>query len=1332
MVSVSYDGGQDFNSPPSGDPGGAGSPVAAAPLDLPPVTAFPPVGMLTAHGSRDSHAVTLSHGSRNGSPRAGAPYGTVTWADIRAMADSPAATPKEDAQFVVLSSYVGCDGRTHAVQRDRGMFHGLAVDIDKGDHSGEDVLAAVQAVVGGSHALIYSSSSAAPDSRKWRVLLPLSAPIAGGDYPDTQLALFAMLGHHGLACDETLSRCGQPIYLPNVPPKRRRPDGQPVFYQRHYVGGAALDLRPDHPIVVMRESIRKQRVDAAAAAAVRAQDHTAQRLAHVAATGDDFDPIRHFNAHHSVGEMLVRYGFVRRERGNGSHWRSPLSTSGSYSTEDRGDYWITVSNWAAAHGVGRPTSSGFRSGDAFDLYAFFEYGNDKRAAVLAYADEVRPRDDLGGGSRAVLEKPPAPSGDIRPLADYRTDLVAGVTAAVAIPGLHLFRAPTGSGKSTATATALRGVTNWLMVLPDHANVQERVADLIGAGIEAVAYPKATADNCGNLEEFNRVQRLGLVAGAVLCPSCPFKDGCLYREAVKAADDAPGRVGTHERLRRSASAAADAQVVVIDEAPEAVIAPTLTVRVEAVMQVDGLARAIRDHWYSTANDDQRGFADAMLQVVEAVNRTCVGIGGVGRTAVPLEAIGGVPDNWQRQLYRAIRQQGIGNLDADAVQLVTRAAAGDLLSLEVVTDATERAVGGEDGQQRVDRRLHHYLVGRWRPAIPGGASVIMLDATSDADNVAAVAGKPVADRTPAGRLEGAHAIVQVADDITRGTSSRTVAGIVDAFLADNPTVTRLGIIGHQHHIRDLVGADDAPGLLGSQLGRLAMSCWFGAGPDRASNRWHVDCDHVLVLGTPRINPGEYRRWLVGHGLEDAAQLEDGGWVPRPWEGTTVDGQSVVVHRGGYQDASWDRAYRSTTAAALMQAVGRGRSLLAEGVPVTVITNEPLGLPIRTPVDATPAAIRETVDVVTRLVDGGQPSAKSPIGNPYRGNCASAVPRAQVVTALVEQLGIGRRAAQLRVAAAIAGGRLVTADRPGWVQVSGCGPQATRKPQEAPTAAPATSDVPALVVPPAVTLGAVSLPPLENVDERVPSGKERGATPPVIEVVTPVLVAHQPPVVITADTPVPPLVDLMELVEERAAMLEYDGGLDRLEADRRARMSYGLPVIDQLDVDDDQQLVVGADHGAVAARSIPFVAAVLERFPGVVKRVMPAPRIVPRSDQPATADRCSCGCVDTVVVVIHGGKSTRLDCARCDRFRRFGHWYDRVDGPGPGLPVPPSGDLRAVDNNPVVRTVAAGPGNQPGGGGDLRSDKEPRVVWPPAITYDAIIPGAVIGTFLPTGMG
>jgi hypothetical protein len=109
-------------------------------------------GMLTAHGSRDSHAVVLKDGRQNGSPRAGTAYGTVTWADIRALVDAPAGVLKEDAQWFVPSSYVGSDGRTHAVQRDRGTFHGLAIDIDKGNPSIDMVVQAVAAVTGGARA----------------------------------------------------------------------------------------------------------------------------------------------------------------------------------------------------------------------------------------------------------------------------------------------------------------------------------------------------------------------------------------------------------------------------------------------------------------------------------------------------------------------------------------------------------------------------------------------------------------------------------------------------------------------------------------------------------------------------------------------------------------------------------------------------------------------------------------------------------------------------------------------------------------------------------------------------------------------------------------------------------------------------------------------------------------------------------------------------------------------------------------------------------------------------------------------------------------------------
>ncbi len=45
--------------------------------------------------------------------------------------------------------------------------------------------------------------------------------------------------------------------------------------------------------------------------------------------------------------------------------------------------------------------------------------------------------------------------------------------------------------------------------------------------------------------------------------------------------------------------------------------------------------------------------------------------------------------------------------------------------------------------------------------------------------------------------------------------------------------------------------------------------------------------------------------------------------------------------------------------------------------------------------------------------------------------------------------------------------------------------------------------------------------------------------------------------------------------------------------------------------------------------------------------------------------CGTGETVEVPIHGGKSTRLDCARCGRFMRFGVWYGQTNSLEPATP-------------------------------------------------------------------
>jgi hypothetical protein len=1303
MVSVSYAGGQDSNSPPPGDSGGAGPP-RLTPADrralVAAVRRWHDAGCCVHPAKADGSKKPVN--VQGGSPDVDA-NGDHGWGWGRiANGDIPPLTVDDIAARILAGRVDGIGVFTGPASGQLEMIEveGRAVEMLEGIREAAIRLGAADLLDRLSHGCVERSAGGG-----LHFLLRVSDGPALGNTklacrPDPDAA-------HGVqVLAETRGVGGWFVAAPSAGSTHK--SGRPYRFIR---GGPETiptftAAERDQLHLVFR-SIDEMPVVAPVTRSPAGAQPVHRTAGRGVSPGDDFAQRT------TWGEMLRAAGWkLIGAKGRGHQWTRPGKQSGvSATTMQTADADVM---FVFSSSTGLPTGVGLGK---FAAYAHLHHGGDFSAAAkdLHQQGYGWHDDDLGGGSPAVLEKPPAPSGDIRSLEDYRADLVAGVREAVTIPGLHLFRSPTGTGKSTATATALRGVTRWFLGLPDHANVRERVADLQSRGIDAVGYPEATADNCGNLEEFTRVQGLGLVAGAVLCPSCPFKDGCQYRAAVKAADAAPGRVGTHERLRRSTAAAEDVQVVVIDEAPESVIAPTLTVRVEAVMLIDSLARSVRDHWYSVATQDQRGFADAMIRVIETINAACLEITGTGRKTIPLELAADIPDDWQRQLYRAIRQVGAADLDADALQLVTRAAAGGLVRLEVVTDVTTRAVTGEDGARSDVRRLHHYLVGGWRPSIPADAAVILLDATADAEDVAAVAGVPVADRTPAGRLEAAHPIVQITNDITRGASSRTVAGVVDAFLESHPGVQRLGIIGHQHHVRDLIGTDTTAGLLGHQLGRVAMSCWFGAGPDRASNRWHIDCDHVMVLGTPRINPGEYRRWLVGHGLEEAARLEDGGWGPRPWEGVTVDGDPVVVQRGGYQDPSWDRAYRATASAGLMQAIGRGRSLLGEGVPVTVITNEPLGLPIRPLADATPAAIRETVQVVTGLLAGDPRSAKSPIENPYRGNCASSVPHAQVVTDLMARFGIRRRAAQMRIVAAIDAGRLTRSSRRGWVQVAGCETQAPTMPPVTRTPAPPTSDTPAPVPVPAVTPEPRSVTPQENSPQPTPSGKERVADLPAVEVVTPVMIAPPACTVIEIIPPVPPLADLMDLVDERAAILEFDGGLDRLEAERRARMSYGLTAPGDLKTsappqktafigDDDQHLVVGVDHAAVAARSIPMVAAVLERFPGVVKRVMPAPRIVPRSDQPGTADRCSCGCADTVAVIIHGGRSTRLDCARCDRFRRFDRWY---------APEPERGPVHTPPRIP-----------------DLRPDDQGhRLSFP----FDAVpIPGAVIGSFLPTGMG
>jgi hypothetical protein len=997
--------------------------------------------------------------------------------------------------------------------------------------------------------------------------------------------------------------------------------------------------------------------------------------------------VEHFNAHHSIASILARYRFVQDPKHPG-HYQSPLSESKSFSTWDRGDHWITVSNWANKHGVGRPTKSGNRSGTAFDLFVHFDHKGDRRAAVRAYAVEAGiDFDGLDAAQPVVLEAQPD-RGVVRDLVDWRNEVEADRGLALRMPGLHLDRSQTGSGKTTATNRAIlramettrreaeydddvKPISRILTALPDHANIRERVAELRAEGRDAVAYPERNESTCGKLEAVKRAEGLGLIAGAAVCWNCPLRDSCLYQQQVKEAEQAAEAFCTHARLILSPGRTTrERDAIVIDESPEAVLAPSITVRVDDFAPVVALASTVRDECLfrrgrvMEPTAEERAFAGLIVGAYDLIVKAAQQATEPGVVEVPLPVKAEVPDHWQSTILRwAAETNTSPGHDLKQVErfqkslrLLTMIVTGGLERLHLLVDQTSRHKLGADGTVEEWQPLHHFVVGSWKTKLPN-VPILCLDATADADGIRAATGREVRDCTPAGHLPNVAPVTQIPWDVEKGDEPSTAAGIVEAFLNANPEIKRVGLIGHKRHVIAMMNDDD---ILSPRLrDRVAKACWFGQGPDRASNDWHETCDAMLIVGTLRPGGGPVKERLVIHGKVDAAR-RSGDWGPRHWEATTTDGRTLVVEGKGYRDPDWHQAHASISRAAVHQAAGRGRAITDRGIPVWIVSDEPMGCPVDDSLSPVTPVVREVVEAVIAIRDGGARPELFPIDNSYRllFGSRTAVRVAAVIDwmqAAASRAGrkLGRRGAEKRLALAVHHGRLERPAR-GWLLVSGGAPDVA--PEARTTTGRLSSPPPATVAlpPQSVVITTHAHPsPVHAVEVAAQS------TP---ETTTSVCTS-------TVTTSGPPAVDAMlEQAEERAAILEFDGGCSRETAERLAdEMVMGRGVSEPIAPMED----VGVDHRALAARLNPFVSRAVEAFGGRVSLLGGDGGFRARSKptSPRPPGTCTCGSTEVVDVPIHGGRDIRQDCRKCDRFIRFAVWNGcREPGP-PGLESPPT---------------------------------------------------------------
>lgn len=360
----------------------------------------------TGFGQSDTHAEILSDGRRNPHKSAGQAYCSVTGKEIVRMVEDPANVVKDRAQWFIPSNYCQSDARSHDAQLDRGCFWWLTLDIDENNLDLTDVVSAIEAVVGNARRVVYSSKSATPENKKWRALLPLSEPIFGKDFSDTQRAFFDLLeeaSDGSLIPDRGLERPGQLVYLPN----------RGEHYQFDICRESRIALDADHPIIKRREANRNALAEAEAEAQAERDRRAAQRGAQ--ASGSDVSPVDHFNSAHTVEQLLGHYGY--KHLPGTDDWQSPMQSSGSHATRCYGDYWVSLSGSDAAANIGRGTQSGYRTGDAFDLFVHFEHGGDFTEAVRAYAKSENLGRALGAptgwdfGSDPALTPQPKGGGE---------------------------------------------------------------------------------------------------------------------------------------------------------------------------------------------------------------------------------------------------------------------------------------------------------------------------------------------------------------------------------------------------------------------------------------------------------------------------------------------------------------------------------------------------------------------------------------------------------------------------------------------------------------------------------------------------------------------------------------------------------------------------------------------------------------------------------------------------------------------------------------------------------------------------------------------------------
>jgi hypothetical protein len=291
------------------------------------------------------------------------PLESITFAQIEQMLEQPQQCDKSEAKW-----FIPCNVLTRSKDKQNALnalFYCLWADLD--DMQGETLQTLADYAcnellplgLGSVKVLAYNTKSASNENQKSRLILPTAKPLGIDDFIRCQTVLNDKLEAMGVTPDRATQRPVQICYLPN----------KGVFYQSINQGNQPLE-----PLTFWRDELAKLEVQQRQAEKDRQQrlEQSRIRAAQRVASGT-YSPIQAFNDAYSLDDLLTAYGYMQTDN---NRYLSPNSTSGMAGLEFKNGRYITAHQSDIS--IGLP-----QSGDAFDLFKFYEHNNDQNKALKA-------------------------------------------------------------------------------------------------------------------------------------------------------------------------------------------------------------------------------------------------------------------------------------------------------------------------------------------------------------------------------------------------------------------------------------------------------------------------------------------------------------------------------------------------------------------------------------------------------------------------------------------------------------------------------------------------------------------------------------------------------------------------------------------------------------------------------------------------------------------------------------------------------------------------------------------------------------------------------------